>query len=314
MVKFYLMKWKSDRKRHDKHMNILRIAIHKNIFFFLLLLPIMIILVSHLNPGKNFSGPNAIDNARTIMAFGPRTPGSQGHLATLTWLETQLGKNQWATTIQTTTINNVPINNVIAKRGEGRPWIILGSHYDSRIYADRDEALDNRTLPVPGANDGASSTALLVELSRIIPKNLNFEIWLVFFDAEDNGSIYPNDWIMGSRFFVNQLAGIPDAAVIVDMIGDRDLTLYFEKNSTPHLSSEIWYTARELGYSSFIPHEKHRMLDDHIPFLEAGIPAVDIIDFDYPYWHTTQDTIDKISSESLESVGRTIQVWLEKQK
>jgi Zn-dependent M28 family amino/carboxypeptidase len=145
----------------------------------------------------------------------------------------------------------------------------------------------------------------------MVPEDLPLNIWLVFFDGEDNGHISGWDWILGSREFVDKLEGKPDAVVILDMIGDRDLNIHFEKYSDPILSQEIWAIAQELGYSSqFIPYEKHRILDDHIPFLEAGIPSVDIIDFDFPYWHTTSDTIDKVSANSLKIVGETIYNWL----
>jgi Zn-dependent M28 family amino/carboxypeptidase len=191
------------------------------------------------------------------------------------------------------------------------PWIILGAHYDSRLFADRDPNVQFRTEAVPGANDGASGVAVLLELARVIPKDLPLNLWLVFFDGEDNGNIQGWDWILGSRGFVENLKGKPDSVIIVDMVGDRDLNIYIEKNSDPGLSSEIWQVANRLGYSNqFIPVRRHRILDDHIPFLEAGIPAVDIIDFDYPPWHTTADTIEQISPDSLKIVGETLRQWL----
>ncbi|HSO12132.1 MAG TPA: M28 family peptidase, partial [Anaerolineales bacterium] len=99
--------------------------------------------------------------------------------------------------------------------------------------------------------------------------------------------------------------------VIVDMIGDAGLNIYKERNSNQELTDQIWETARSLGYENvFIPEYKFSMLDDHTPFLEAFIPAVDIIDFDYPYWHTVQDTPDKVSAESLQAVGETLQTWV----
>ena len=116
---------------------------------------------------------------------------------------------------------------------------------------------------------------------------------------------------MGSRAFVDALDTRPEAVVIVDMIGDASQDIYIERNSDPALVDEIWGIAGELGYSDrIIPTPRHSMLDDHTPFLEAGIPAVDMIDFDYAYWHTTDDTPDKISAESLEAVGATLQEWL----
>jgi Zn-dependent M28 family amino/carboxypeptidase len=203
------------------------------------------------------------------------------------------------------------IRNVIGKSGEGNPWIILGAHFDTRIYADRDPDPTKRSQPVPGANDGASGVAVLLEIARVFPEQYRGEIWLVFFDAEDNGGFPGWDWILGSSAFVEQLQGRPEAAIIVDMIGDADLNIYLERNSNAELSQSIWREAAELGYSSiFINEPKFGMLDDHTPFLMAGIPAVDIIDFDYPYYHTTADTPDKVSAESLKAVGDTLLSWL----
>jgi Zn-dependent M28 family amino/carboxypeptidase len=105
----------------------------------------------------------------------------------------------------------------------------------------------------------------------------------------------------------------PEYVIIVDMVGDTDQQLYYEANSDPILRSHLWSIAAELGYGEyFVPEERHSMLDDHTPFVELGIPAVDIIDFDYPYWHTTEDTLDKIGAASLERVGRTLEVFLER--
>jgi Zn-dependent M28 family amino/carboxypeptidase len=163
---------------------------------------------------------------------------------------------------------------------------------------------------VPGANDGASGVAILLELARVLPED-SVPVWLVFFDAEDNGRIDTWDWILGSTEFVENNPVQPQAVVIVDMIGDADLNIYKEKNSNSELTNEIWNIAKSLEYDSvFFPEYKHSMIDDHTPFLRAGIPAVDIIDFDYPYWHTLQDTPDKVSGASLQAVGETLQVWV----
>jgi Zn-dependent M28 family amino/carboxypeptidase len=221
----------------------------------------------------------------------------------------------WESEFQEITVLGQPLVNVIGRKMVANrselPWIIIGTHYDSRIFADRDPDPELRRQAVPGANDGASGVATLLELARVLPESLPINVWLVFFDGEDNGNIPGWDWILGSRGFVEKLEGKPEAVVIVDMIGDSDLNIFFEKNSDPILSEEIWSTAKQLGFSSqFIPFEKHRILDDHIPFLEAGIPSVDIIDFDYPSWHTTADTVDKISEKSLKIVGDTLVQWL----
>jgi Zn-dependent M28 family amino/carboxypeptidase len=218
----------------------------------------------------------------------------------------------WEVEIQESVKMGHSIRNVVGRRGEGgQTWKILGAHYDTRLIADHDSDPEKRSQPVPGGNDGASGVAVLLELARTLPTRMDQEIWLVFFDAEDNGDISGWDWILGSQAFVEQLEGKPDAAVIVDMIGDADLNIHLERNSDPALSAAIWAQAASLGYSrQFIPTPKYSMLDDHTPFLRAEIPAVDIIDFDYPYWHTTGDTADKVSARSLQIVGETVHAWL----
>jgi glutaminyl-peptide cyclotransferase len=148
-------------------------------------------------------------------------------------------------------------------------------------------------------------------MGRLGPENLDMKVWLVFFDAEDNGKIPGYDWIMGSTAFVQSLIKKPDEAIIIDMIGDANLTIYQELNSDPALTASIWSIASSLGHTQFIPATKYRILDDHIPFIQAGIPAVDIIDINYPYWHTTQDTLDKVSAQSLEAVGKTLAAYIE---
>ena len=263
---------------------------------------------------QRFSGESALQDIEYQVSLGPRIPGTQGHGEIIDWIFTELSEAGWKAEIQQGEMLGQPIHNVIGKReGVGdsnRPWIIIGAHFDTRIYADEDPDPFKRTQPVPGANDGASGVAVLLELARILPVDLKQDIWLVFFDAEDNGNISGWDWILGSRFFVNSLLEKPNAAIIVDMIGDADLNTYLERGSDQELSAEIWSVAADLGYSQFIPIPKYNILDDHVPFLEAGIKAIVIIDFDYPYWHTTEDTLDKVSSESLEAVGETLRVWL----
>ena len=166
-----------------------------------------------------------------------------------------------------------------------------------------------RTEPVPGANDGASGVAVLLELARALDKTkLENEVWLVFFDAEDNGRLDGWQFIAGSSYFAQQLTEKPAAVIIADMIGDADQQIYKEQNSTPWLVEQVWGIAKELGYEGyFLPTAKYSMLDDHTPFLRKGIPAVDLIDFDYPYWHTTEDTADKVSAASLARVGRVLE-------
>ena len=260
-----------------------------------------------------FDGQRAYQDVLNQMAFGPRTPGSTAHDQTTTWLVAELEKAGWKVEVQELKYQGQPVRNVIAKKGSGQPWIIFGAHYDSRLVADQDKDPALQTLPVPGANDGASGVAVLLELARALPDEVDKakQIWLVFFDSEDQGNLAGWDWIYGSRAFVDHLSGQPDAMVLVDMIGDVDLNIYQEQNSDPQLTLQIWQTAASLGFhDQFIQKTKFRMLDDHIPFIQKGIPAVDLIDFDYPYWHTSQDTADKVSATSLEIVGKTLLAWL----
>jgi glutaminyl-peptide cyclotransferase len=270
-------------------------------------------------PLNEFMGSRAYLDVIYQVDLGPRLPGSDAHLALRSWVFKELEQAGWNVEEQKTTYAGQPVFNIVAKNNTdidpSKPWLIIGAHYDSRFYADHDPDVNKRNLPVPGANDGASGVAVLLELARTLPKNLDQQVWLVFFDAEDNGRIPGWDWILGSRAFAESLSEKPDAVVIVDMVGDKDLNLHFEKNSDHQLRQEIWDVAEELGYADyFIPTEKYRILDDHIPFIEIGIPSVDIIDFDYEYWHTVADTADKVSEESLEIVGRTVWTWLQTYK
>ena len=258
-----------------------------------------------------FDGDRAFQHIVTQLDFGERTPGSIGHEKIDDWMVDELTSSKWDVSIQELPYGEYVIRNVIAKRGSGKPWIILGAHYDTRFFADQDPDPELKLQPVPGANDGASGVAVLMELARVLPADLPGNIWLVFFDAEDNGNIPGWDWILGSQAFVDVLEGIPDAVVVIDMIGDKDLEIFWEMNSDSELTREIWQVATDLGYDDyFISQPGYRIIDDHLPFVRAGIPAVDIIDFDYPAWHTVDDTIDKVSSRSLKVVGEVLYHWL----
>lgn len=261
----------------------------------------------------SFDSSRAYADVQTQVAFGPRTPNSEGHTQIRKWMRAELESAGWAVEVQQMERLGHPIYNITAKRNDLAPEIFLGAHYDTRMIADNDPDPAKRTEPVPGANDGASGAAVLLELARSLPTD-TVPVWLVFFDAEDNGRIAGWDWIIGSRAFVEEISVKPRAVVIVDMIGDADLNIHLEKNSDVIIRTEIWSVAEKLGYGDqFINTEKYSMLDDHTPFLEAGIPAVDLIDFDYPYWHTTQDTPDKVSAGSLQAVGETLWHWIVEQ-
>ena len=259
----------------------------------------------------DFDGQRAYQDVLFQMTLGPRIPETDGHLRVQQWIESVLLENQWEVEHQEHEIKGKTIINLIAYRGTSSRYILLGAHYDTRMYADLDPDPALRMLPVPGANDGASGVALLLEMSRSLPDDLPVPVQLVFFDAEDNGGIEDWEWIMGSRAFVQQLEKPPESAIIVDMIGDSELNIYQEQISDAVITEQIWNQAKLLGYGNvFLPESKHSIIDDHIPFIEAGIPAVDIIDIEYPYWHTTEDTADKVSSQSLQIVGDTLLSWL----
>jgi len=273
-------------------------------------------LASCSTPGHDvqFDGQRALLFVESQMEFGPRIPGSEASRQTAGWIIEQLESKGWEIERQHFSNLGTSLMNIIAKSNGvsgGKP-ILLGAHYDTRPYADRDPI--NQEPPVPGANDGASGVAVLIELAHVLDRDrLRQPVWLVFFDAEDSGNIDGWDWIVGSSYFAENLTQDLEAVVIVDMVGDRDLQIYIEKNSDPSLVQEIWNTADQLGYQAFVNTPKYSIIDDHLPFLHKGIPAVDIIDFDYPSWHTISDTIDKVSANSLEQVGRTLEYWLENQ-
>ena len=221
----------------------------------------------------------------------------------------------------------IPVRNLVASYGSGAT-IIIGAHYDSRIFADHDTDETKHLDPVPGANDGGSGVAVLLELARVISQSYtaNNEIRLVFFDAEDNGHIEPwasllpatSGFIIGSALYASGLDMVQENIeymLLVDMVGDTDQKLPIESYSTqsaPQIAADIWAAAAGLGYSEqFITTPRSPITDDHLPFIQRGIPSVDIIDLDYPYWHTAEDTLDKVSPDSLERVGRTLVAYLE---
>jgi glutaminyl-peptide cyclotransferase len=259
-----------------------------------------------------FAGVEAYQYVLTQLKLGPRPAGSEADLKLGDTIAAELRKSGWKVTFQDFAYQGVKARNVIGKAGLGPPAII-GAHLDTRKRADMDPDPAKRNDPVPGANDGASGVAVLLELARTLDKSkLTNEVWLTFFDAEDNGDLDGWDWSAGSIYFVDHLTTQPQFMVLADMVGDSQQNIYKEQTSTKELVDRIWLIAGRLGYAdSFKPAYKWSMTDDHTPFLAKGIPAVDLIDFDYPYWHTTQDTADKVAPASLERVGRVLQALLE---
>lgn len=259
-----------------------------------------------------FSGESAYKHVEAQMAFGPRPTGSEAIRKTGDYILNELKRRGWQTETQEFTYQNTPVRNIIGKAAVGRgPIILIGAHYDTRRRADRDAVSPD--APVPGANDGASGAAVLLELARSLDVGaLRSEVWLAFFDAEDNGGLDGWEWIVGSTYMAESLTVTPQAAIVVDMIGDADQQIYMDTNSDAALTAKLFQIAARLGYGqNFIPLPKYSMIDDHTPFAERGIPAVDLIDFDYPHWHTAADTADKLSAASLERVGRVLQTYLE---
>lgn len=290
------------------------IAQSRNLLIFSILL-LFVLLGWLLLPSprdKTFEGEKAYLYVQEQINFGPRIPGSEAQAQVLAWAESEFKQNGWKVSRQDGEFKGQLVKNLIAKKGTRGPLAILGAHYDSRMVADQDPSYPGVKAPVPGANDGASGVAVLMELSRTLEIDNNKQVWLVLFDAEDQGNLPGWDWILGSKYFAANLGESPHAVVIIDMVGDSDLTLPRETNSDPILQDKIWKTGQALGYGEiFLDRHGYSMLDDHTPFLEKGIPAIDIIDFDYPSWHTTSDSLQKISPDSLEAVGRTLEVWLE---
>jgi glutaminyl-peptide cyclotransferase len=271
-----------------------------------------------------FDGEAAYAHVVAQCDLGFRPTGSEAGWATGDYIISYLQEQGWAVETQEFTYRDTPVRNIIgrpsASSGQGAsagsdpgvgdpPVIVLGAHYDTRRSADN----ENPAVPVLGANDGASGVAVLLELARALDRDLlEHQVWLAFFDAEDNGNLDGWEWCVGSSYMAAHLQVAPQAVVVVDMIGDADQQLYLERNSDAILQTRLWEIAATLGYTdTFVYEYRWTMYDDHVPFAQRGIPAVDIIDFNYPYWHTTQDTLDKVSAQSLERVGRVLEMWLE---
>jgi len=259
---------------------------------------------------QHFSGELAYQHVLSQVAIGPRPSGSEGAQKAGDYIVAELRRHGWEVQEQRFLYLGVPVRNVVGVRGQG-PAIVFGAHYDTRRYADQDPDPARRKDPVPGANDGASGVAILLELARVLSRTeLDVQVRLAFFDAEDQGTIEGWPWSVGASYMARSFSPdeFPRYVIVADMTGDADQQLYWERFSDPALQKEIWNLAAELGYrETFTPTVRHAMVDDHRPFLDRGIRAVDIIDFDYPYWHTVADTADKVSPQSLERVGRVLE-------
>ncbi len=289
------------------------IRANRSLVFFAVLVCVVAVFFLWLPPRfrTEFSGAEAFGLVEKQLGFGARVPGSSAHSAFLSWAGEYLRSQGWLV-YQDDVFRGQSIKNLIAEKGSGNRWILLGAHFDSRMIADQDPGYPGIQQAVDGANDGASGVAVLMELARVLQIPDDTRVTLVLFDAEDQGRLSGWEWIMGSTYYAETLYQYPEAVVIVDMVGDKDLNLMRERNSDEGLQSKIWQIAATLGYGKvFLDEPGYSMLDDHTPFLKLGIPAVDIIDFDYPFWHTTQDNLNNVSAESLEAVGKTLETWVE---
>ncbi len=254
--------------------------------------------------------------------FGPRNPGSPGYVACKDYLIDMM--QQLADTVITQPFQYTDmrdhkthdLTNIIAQFNVDQPnHLLIGAHWDTRPWADWDPYTDLRDQPILGANDGASGVAVLLELAHQFQvKSPPISITLIFLDGEDLG--IPgnvNSYAQGSQYFSKHLpVSVPDRAIILDMVGDANLSLPIERNSyqiAPQLVKELWQLAEELKLPAFKSFIDKTIFDDHIPLWEyARIPAIDIIDFDYPYegenyWHTQDDIPGNCSPESLDQVG-----------
>jgi len=265
-----------------------------------------------------FDGENAMDYLVQQCDFGPRPPGSDNLTQCKTYIAATLESFGWNVTLQNFTYLEVECSNIIATWPNAeQPSYILGAHYDTRPRADRDPEPANRMTPIIGANDGASGVAILLELASGLPADVRESVEIVLFDAEDSGLINGWNWIVGSTHYVNQLSSTRvseiDAMILVDMVGDSDLRLERETSSTRSLQDLIWSIAEDMGHNdTFLDVAGGSILDDHRPFLDAGVPSVDIIQHNgFPwYWHTLEDTPDKCSAESLQIVGEVVETFL----
>lgn len=269
--------------------------------------------------GTTFNGENAFKYLLAQCDFGPRYPGSEAHERTKEYLITELKKFANSVETQEFTQNvdekKLQLTNIIAEFGEqddssAGETIGLAAHWDTRPIADHDPDPEKRDTPIIGANDGASGVAVLLEIARVLSlKPPEKRVLIVLFDGEDYGRNI-HDMMLGSRYFADHMNGWePDWGILLDMIGDEDLAIPIEPHSqqaAPDLVKRIWTKAQELNLVAFQPRYGPAIYDDHIPMIEAGVPFVDLIDFDYPYWHTLEDTPDKCSADSLEVVGRLV--------
>jgi glutaminyl-peptide cyclotransferase len=255
----------------------------------------------------SFDGAAAMRHVERLVAIGPRPAGSPGAARARAYIIDELKKVGVSAKVEafdaTTPHGRLPMANVVAVVPGRRPDVILiAGHYDTKWFRD---------ITFVGANDGGSSAGLLIELARRLrERQREYTYWVAWFDGEEaRESWTATDSLYGSRRMAAELGKsrrLPSAMIVADMIGDRDLGIRREAGSTPWMTDVIWASAARLGYTAHFLPESLAVEDDHAPFARLGVPAALLIDFDFPSWHTAEDTLDKVSAKSLEIVGKVI--------
>jgi glutaminyl-peptide cyclotransferase len=268
-------------------------------------------------PPREFDGQSAFHYIETQVGFGPRLPGSEAHRRQAAWLDSLLRLRADTLIVQSWTHvtakgDSLALTNFVARfKPAATKRLLFLAHWDSRPTTDSPVSPDS-TKPVPGANDGGSGVAVLLGVADVLkraPPSIGVD--LLFVDGEDYGDFTktPDDVLIGSRYYAaHQAPGAqPLYAVLFDLVADKDLQIFQEGNSlvgAPEVVDLVWTTAKDLGYAgTFVGTPKHTLIDDHLELQKAGIRAIDVVDFDYPYWHTKDDTIDKVSGASVQIVG-----------
>ena len=270
-----------------------------------------------VDAANRFDADRAWEDLVSQVAFGPRVPGTPEHRACADWLAERLvaaggtvTRDRFRYTVGRGTVWE--LENLLGRFGpEGGGRLLLLAHWDTRPWADKDPDPAKRNLPIPGANDGASGVAVLLEASRHLAEvGLPRGVDLLFVDGEDLGTEDdPEGYCRGSRRFASLGLGDYSAAIVLDMVGDAGLRIPVEPYSVagaPELVDRVWSRAERLGVRAFSRDLGPPVFDDHVPLLEAGLPAIDLIDFDYPPWHTLADDATAVDRRSLEAVGRVV--------
>jgi hypothetical protein len=266
---------------------------------------------------REFNGQTAFTYIEQQMAFGPRIPNTPGHDKMGDWLAAQLRQRADTVIVQTFTPKTskgvtLRLRNFFARfRPEATDRVLFLAHWDTRPKADKSANLGQQQLPVPGANDGASGVAVLLGVADALKARApGIGVDLLFVDGEDYGDFNDStETLLGARYFAAHLpiGYTPLFAVLFDLVGDKDLQFLqegFSMSKAPEVVQRVWQVANQLGYGQvFAPRAGEALTDDHVPLQQAGIHAIDVIDFTFPYHHTTEDTIDKVSAESLQIVG-----------